>query len=228
MSAAVLSVTFVTCARPKLAAEPDGIENLDPAGRGEHETLRPEFRKHARHDFANRSHAVGEILLADEGRHTTGRRRAGRREIEKMAGHALANRCERVACELFEHVVEAMHGFLGECPRDCGIVTGGAFDARDVEEERGDGGNGLDEDGSGAPDQSWNTQETSGPHIADGHLPAVARVHVDANETAGDHCEGFGVGFRIDGVSGRTLGGPSADRQTFDRPDRQMLPAPLV
>src|SRR5439155_17981197 len=54
-----------------------------------------------------------------------------------MAGHALANRCERVACELFEHVVEAMHGFLGECPRDCGIVTGGAFDARDVEERAG-------------------------------------------------------------------------------------------
>jgi hypothetical protein len=107
-------VTFVTRARPQLAAEPNGIEDLDPAGRRADEALRAELPENSGHNFADRPHAVGEILLTHEGRQTTDWPRSSRCQIEKMASNSLANRSERVACELLEDVVEAMDRFLGE------------------------------------------------------------------------------------------------------------------
>jgi len=107
--ASILSVTLVTRARPQLLAEPNRIENLYLARRSADELLGAQFTEYTRHHFAHRSDAVGEILLAHARRQLAGGRIPSCGEIEQVPRDPLANRRERVARELFEHVIQAVN-----------------------------------------------------------------------------------------------------------------------
>ncbi len=140
----------------------------------------------ARHDLSNRSNAVGELLLVDEGCEApiTSRSRGG--QIQQMANDALPNRGKGVSSEFFEDVVQAVNAFFGKDPGHSGVFSGYALHARHVHEVHRAICQRLHEHGRGTADECGRTQQAARPNVPDGDLTAVARVHVDAKQSSDD------------------------------------------
>ena len=68
-----------------------------------------------------------------------------------MAGDTLADRCKRVPCQFFEHIVQPVNRLLRERPRHRRIVARHSFDAIDSKKKAAPGATACTNTGAGPP-----------------------------------------------------------------------------
>lgn len=71
-----------------------------------------------------------------------------------------------------------------------------------------------------ASGESSGRKQITGTDVPDGHLTAVAGMHVHAQEAVDDDGQFLSAGFRVDRMSRRKLGEPSAGDERLHRGDR--------
>ena len=201
-------------------AHPNGIQNLHAASRRSNEVLRPKLRKDPRYHFSDRTDAVREILLIHERGKLTARSRARRGEVEEMPRDSLADRRERVPCELLENVVQPVNRLFRECPGQRRIVVRGSSDAIDVEEECGAGRNGLGKNRCGSANERRHAQQITSAYIAHCDLAAVTHNHVDTQQPLENDSQSFSVSFRVHGFARRKLDNASSVDQRLNGSNR--------
>src|SRR6185312_12117852 len=100
-----MAVTFVTRARPQLAAHPNGVKNFHPTWRRSDQLFRAKLREDPRDHLTDRTDAVRQFLLIHRSRERTASSRTHDCEVKEVACNALADRRERVSGKLFQGVV---------------------------------------------------------------------------------------------------------------------------
>ena len=186
--------------------------------------LRAKLRQDPRDHLTNRADAICQILLTHDGGEATGGCGARCGKVEQMARDALADRGERIACQLFEHVIQAMNRFFRQDPGNRRIVAPRSFDAIEIEKEGSPRHKRLHEDGSRSADERRHTQKIASANISHGHLPTVARMHIHAKQTVQDDGQAFRVRFRVNSVARCELRDPPVFDERFDRLHRQRRP----
>ena len=175
----------------------------------------------ARHDLANRADAVGEFLLVDHSRETPVAGWPGRRQIQEMSDNALPNARERIARELFEHIVQAMNTFFGQDQRHGRVLLGQAFHPRHVHEVDRAVSQRLHEYGSRPPNERGRTEQAAAPNVAHRHLAAVTGVHIYTEKPTNHDREPFRIGLGVDRGATEDIEGLAIGREPFHGVDGQ-------
>ena len=175
----------------------------------------------ARDDLSNRSNAVGELLLVDEGCEAPVTSRSRRGQIQQVANDALPNGRKRVSSKFFEDVVQTVDRFLGKDPGHGGVLSGYALHSRHVHEVRDAISQRLYEDRRRTADECGRTQQAADANVADGDLTAVARVHVHAEQPSNDDPEALYLRFGVDRGACRDIRKGAARRETLHGVCRQ-------
>lgn len=122
-----------------MGVQPASIKNHDAVRGGVHDSRDAELPQHPGHHLADRPGRVGELLLRYAGYQAATRMLLDGSKIEKVSGHALSHRAERVDRRLLQGLIQPAVQLFGDGPPDPLIPPRRRVSVRELIRNRLDG-----------------------------------------------------------------------------------------
>ena len=132
-----------------------------------------------------------------------------------MADNTLSNGGEGVSRKHFEDIVQTVNALFGQHPCHRRILSCQPFHVCHVHEIQRAVRQRLNEDRCRPGDKRGRTEQAAASHVAHGHLPPIARVHVHTNKPTNDDRDPFYICLGVDDSASQDIDQRATGRETL-------------